>query len=86
MRQLKIEDGERMTYEQEATISGKTPYQKRMAMDAKLVRSYIAAHPGVTEKHIRAATGVKNTGKVVTWLVRRNLLKQTFMGLEVVPL
>jgi hypothetical protein len=81
-----IEAGERMTFDEEDAIAGRLYSQRRAALDAKKVRSYLISNPGANTSEIRKATGVEHVSASLHWLRKRGLIKYTLTGPIVVPL
>lgn len=77
-----------MTENQEDFAAGRLEFQKKLALDSKKIRSHLIKHPGSTIPEITDATGLsrRDVNSCVTWLIQRAFIKQTQMGLEVVPL
>lgn len=83
---IKVEDGEKMSFSQEDWCAGRTSIQKQRALDAKKVRRYLIDHPGSTPAQIKSGTEVQHVSAALEWLRKRNFVKLTVSGPEVIPL
>jgi len=86
MSRRKIEPGERMTEAQEDYCAGRLQWQKKVALQAKEIRTFIIKNPGCNDHQIKEGTGITKIGAAINWLTKRRLIKYTTFGWEHIPL
>jgi hypothetical protein len=66
--------------------SGRLESQKRQALDAKKVRTYIIQHPGCTQSQISKGTGVTKIEDAIEWLIMRGFIASNQGGFQAIPI
>lgn len=82
---IQREEGDRYSPRDEDYVAGRTENQKRIALEAKKIRTYLISRPGANTKDIREGTGIEKPGAAITLLLRGGFIRNRFDGLEVVP-